>query len=64
MLNGDKRFWREQKRYRLRYTCETCAFFDPPTGLCAHGWPNDEHRDAWYGRQPERIVFCKEFELG
>ena len=59
----NEHFWNEEKTYRLKYTCEACAFFDRPTGQCAHGWPNAEHREEWYRGRPDWIVFCKEFEL-
>ncbi|MCD6497934.1 MAG: hypothetical protein J7M25_06450 [Deltaproteobacteria bacterium] len=59
----DERFLEERERYRLRHTCEYCSFFDAKTGTCRHGWPNEEHREAWYEGAGDRIVFCKEFEL-
>lgn len=59
----DAVFRDQRKRYLLRHTCEHCVLFDPATEKCAHGFPLDEHRDAYY-RDPEApVVFCKEFEL-
>lgn len=51
----------EAKRYRLLYTCESCAMFNPETGKCSLEYPNHEHRTAplQVGGQ---LVFCKEFE--
>ena len=62
-LSPTPEFWKEQEAFRLRYTCESCAFYDAPAGRCAHEWPNREHLEEWYRVRPSRIVFCKEFEL-
>jgi hypothetical protein len=57
----DARVERELEEFGLVYTCERCAHFDPPTGGCASGYPNAEHREV---PPPRRLlVFCKEFEL-
>lgn len=53
----------EARVYRLRFTCEHCAHFDPATATCAEGFPNEIHRDVDLERVPH-IVFCKSFELG
>jgi hypothetical protein len=53
----------ERERFALRFTCEHCALFDPDHNRCAHGFPTDEHRLAYYDRSDAEIVFCKDFEL-
>jgi hypothetical protein len=57
-------FDEERQRYRLRFTCETCAHFDAPSGECSLGFPNASHRLAHYEAEPRPavILFCKEFE--
>ncbi|MGD8860736.1 MAG: hypothetical protein PVI30_12060 [Myxococcales bacterium] len=59
----DARFRRQRARYHLRFTCEHCALFERAAGTCAHGFPTDEHRDAYYESPEAPIVFCKDFEL-
>jgi hypothetical protein len=56
-------FQRDRARFGLRFTCEHCALFDPEPGSCAHGFPTDEHRLAYYERSDVPLVFCKDFEL-
>ncbi|MCC6750015.1 MAG: hypothetical protein IT371_20285 [Deltaproteobacteria bacterium] len=57
-------FHEEAERYALRFCCEDCAHFDPDENACAHEWPDDEHRTAFYADPAcDRLVFCKEFEL-
>ena len=53
----------ERERFALRFTCEHCALFDPEHERCAHGFPTDEHRLAYYERSDAELVFCKDFEL-
>jgi hypothetical protein len=53
----------EASRYLLRFGCEHCAHFDPESGRCAEGFPNEPHRGVRLGERPA-IVFCKSFELG
>ncbi len=62
-LQRDERFERERRAWRLRHTCEYCVHWDAETGACAHGWPNDEHREGYYDSKATLVVFCKEFEL-
>lgn len=52
----------EVRRFELRFSCESCAHFDPERALCANGYPNEQHRtlDLTTART---IVFCKEYEL-
>lgn len=61
-------FAAERARFALRFCCESCAYFFPrPFARCAHGWPQAEHRSAYYGPTAAprgEVVFCKEFELG
>ena len=52
----------EARKFNLAFTCERCAHFDPPSGRCASGYPNEEHRDVHLDER-EAFVFCKEFEL-
>lgn len=59
----DERFREQRSRYRLRFTCESCALFDDQKEACAHGYPTSEHRDAHYERPDAPLVFCKHFEL-
>lgn len=75
----DPNFLPERMQYALRHCCEECVFFqespDPSDAkddtrhdatdrrVCAHGWPNDEHRQAHYDAEPDLLVFCKEFEI-
>lgn len=59
----DERFRKERARYALRFCCESCAFFDPDTELCALGFPNEEHRVAHYRSPDVEIVFCKDYDL-
>jgi len=58
------RFDAERRRFRLAFTCERCAHFDPVGDRCASGYPTDEHRLARYDADPDAIVvFCKDFDL-
>ena len=59
----DETFEEQRRAYRLRFTCEHCAFFHEPSGGCVHDFPNEEHRLAHYDADYEWIVFCKDFEL-
>lgn len=71
----DPNFLPERMQYALRHCCEECVFFqqspepsdakDDATDrrVCAHGWPNAEHRQAHYDAEPDLLVFCKEFEI-
>ncbi|NUP07049.1 MAG: hypothetical protein HOW73_13425 [Polyangiaceae bacterium] len=57
-----ERLEKEIVEHRLAYTCERCAHFEPISGRCASGYPNEDHREP--GPEPRRsLVFCKEFEL-
>jgi hypothetical protein len=56
-------FESERQRYRLRFTCEHCTYFDVQRERCMHGYPNAEHREARYREPSETLLFCKEFEL-
>lgn len=56
-------FHDERVHYGLRFTCEHCTYFDAPAERCTHGYPNEEHREGHYGRAPQTLLFCKEFEL-
>jgi hypothetical protein len=56
-------FHGQRERFALRFTCEHCALFDPEHERCAHGFPTDEHRLAYYEQPGAQLVFCKDFEL-
>ncbi len=57
-------FRREWKEWDLRFCCEDCGHLDPVTQSCAHGWPDKEHRVAYYQSSDcKEVIFCKEFEL-
>lgn len=62
-LPQDAVFRQQRERYALRFTCEHCALFDPEREACAHGFPTEEHRLAYYARADAPLVFCKDFEL-
>ncbi len=49
------------ERFRLVFTCEGCASFEPASGQCSLGYPNAMHRTRDL-RDAESIVFCKEFD--
>ena len=56
-------FVAQRERFSLRFTCEHCTYFDEPRERCVHGYPNQEHRAAYYAAGPSVLAFCKEFEL-
>jgi hypothetical protein len=58
----DERLRDEARRFELRFTCESCAHFDPPSGSCASGYPNEPHRGVRL-TEARTLVFCKEYEL-
>lgn len=53
---------REIEQHGLVMSCERCAYFEPKSGSCSHGYPNEEHRLETI-RARRLLVFCKEFEL-
>lgn len=53
---------REMEQHALAVSCERCAYFEPESGSCSHGYPNEEHRLETI-RARRLLVFCKEFEL-
>jgi hypothetical protein len=53
----------EATRFRLRFTCEYCAYFDGKSRTCSEGYPNAAHRDVQLPRVTS-LEFCKSFELG
>jgi hypothetical protein len=58
----DARLLDELRVYRLRFTCDDCAFFvDSSTPRCGHGYPLGERRDRDL-KVGDELVFCKEFE--
>lgn len=62
ILVVDEQLRREARRYSLRFTCESCAWFDAERGSCSHAFPNDAHRAIDLDLVTE-VAFCKEFEL-
>lgn len=62
-LPADPRFHEQRELYALRFTCEHCALFDAEGERCAHDFPTEEHRLAFYVRPDVPIVICKEFQL-
>ena len=62
-LPYDPRFHEQRTRYALRFTCEHCALFDAEEEKCAHGFPTEEHRLAFYLQPGGEIVICKDFQL-
>jgi hypothetical protein len=61
-VEQDARFRAERVRFRLKWTCEDCALFDPRAG-CAHGFPTHRHRSSRYEDPTADLLFCKDFEL-
>jgi hypothetical protein len=62
-LEHTPEFASERKRYQFAFTCEECAHFDRRAERCRHEYPATEHRQAFYERPGQEVVFCKEFEL-
>lgn len=64
-LQWNTTFSRQAEQFDLRYSCPDCGHFDAVAEVCAHGWPNIDHRLPHAGvEQADReVVFCKEFEL-
>jgi hypothetical protein len=59
---ADARFRAEASRFRFLSSCEACAYFEPDSATCSHGYPNRAHREHVQLTEPE-LEFCKEFEL-
>ncbi|HET9953597.1 MAG TPA: hypothetical protein VFQ61_03790 [Polyangiaceae bacterium] len=51
----------EIARFRLVFTCETCAHFEPDSQRCASEYPNAAHRLRVL--EDRELEFCKEYEL-
>ncbi|HLV19501.1 MAG TPA: hypothetical protein VKZ49_01415 [Polyangiaceae bacterium] len=58
----DETLKREARDFRLRFSCEACAYFEPDDGGCSNGYPNQDHRSGDLERAAH-VIFCKEFEL-
>lgn len=58
----DARLREEAARFRLVFSCDACAAFEPDDASCAFGFPTEPHRDANLEGRDE-VVFCKTFEL-
>jgi hypothetical protein len=59
----DARFREEAHAFELRYTCESCAHYDPDRQRCGNGYPTEPHRQRDLKAERE-LLFCKQFELG
>ena len=62
-LSRTPRFDEEAERFDLQFCCEECGHFDARARECAHFWPTELHREAYYQVATPEIIFCKEFEL-
>ncbi len=62
LTDVDERLREEARRFELRFTCESCAHFDPVRERCAHGYPTAPHRNVRLA-EVESLLFCKEHEL-
>lgn len=58
----DDTLLKQTEQYRLCHCCERCVYFDPDSGACSEGYPNQEHRQRSLEGQAF-VVFCKRFEL-
>lgn len=52
----------EIARYRLAFSCDRCAQYDPESDRCSLGYPVAPHRRSDVEAMSE-LVFCKHFEL-
>ncbi len=59
----DPRLRREAEEFGLKFTCESCAHFDPEPRRCANGYPTAPHCAVDLA-VAETLLFCKGFELG
>lgn len=57
----DDRLREEAERYRLRFACPHCVYFEPDGGTCSEGYPNQDHVDPDLAKR-RVLVFCKSFE--
>ncbi|MFO7180234.1 MAG: hypothetical protein DIU78_016155 [Pseudomonadota bacterium] len=55
-------FREEAERFRLVFTCENCAHFDPESAGCGNGYPTEPHHRVDLVTRSE-LEFCKTFEL-
>jgi hypothetical protein len=58
----DERLREEAARVRLVFACPSCAQFEPEAGICALGYPNEDHVNPSLDARSD-VVFCKAFEL-
>jgi hypothetical protein len=58
----DAQLREEARRFRLVFSCDRCAQFDPEGELCSLGYPNQVHRDPDLESRDE-VTFCKAFEI-
>jgi hypothetical protein len=52
----------EARQYKLAFTCEACAGFDPERLECSLGYPIEPHHRIDL-ETAEQVIFCKAFEL-
>lgn len=58
----DELFREQVSRFRLRFACTDCAYWDTQQACCSHGYPCEPHDvNSLEGRT--ELFFCKEFEL-
>jgi len=58
----DERLRQEARRYRLVFSCDECAQYDPEGDRCSLGYPHADHKSADLDHR-EDVIFCKAFEL-
>ncbi len=58
----DDQLREEAARFRLRFTCADCAYYDEAASQCSHGYPHEPHCLTALAEMHE-LLFCKEFEL-
>lgn len=56
----DDRLRGEAERYRFRFGCPSCAYFDPTTARCSEGYPTAAHESE--ALDDSVVIFCKLFE--
>ncbi|HEY6726297.1 MAG TPA: hypothetical protein VI197_19810 [Polyangiaceae bacterium] len=58
----DARFVEEARKFRLRFACPDCAYFQTESRSCSNGYPAAPHlvTDPVPGSV---VIFCKSFEL-
>ena len=52
----------EALRFRLKFRCEDCAYWESDGSHCCHGYPTEPHVERPL-EQVDELLFCKAFEL-